>query len=128
VTDETTVKATAAKVLRAVADLIDANGDIPVPGINVSFYLHGVTAPALMTAIATALPCEWHSSVSHSGTHEWLNLDSKPRGASIKGASVHIAAPAADVCVQAGERTITVWQPAEALTGLLGTGPLGDDQ
>ena len=37
-----------------------------------------------------------------------------------------ISAPAADACTASGARTVTVWQPAAALTGLLGPEPLGE--
>jgi hypothetical protein len=127
VTDDTT-RATAAKILRAVADLIETTPEIPVPSADISFYVRGDSAPAMVTAVATSLPCEWQSSISRGSSHEWLNMCSAPGRTGLRGAVVRISAPAADVCVQAGARTVTVWQPGEALTGLLGTEPLGDDQ
>ena len=117
----------AAAILRAVADLIETRPDIPEPGSRISFYLHGPDAPAAMAAIASALPCEWQASIRRSGEHEWLNLDSDAPVASVtRGARVSISAPAADACTAAGARTVTVWQPAAALTGLVGPEPLGE--
>ncbi len=120
-------RTTAAAILRAVADLIEARPDIPVPGSNISFYLRGQDAPALMAAIASALPCEWQASTSRSGEYEWLTLDSSPpRPSALSGARVTVMAPAADTCVQAGARTVMVWRPAAALAGLLGTEPVSE--
>jgi len=104
--------------LRAVAGLIETRPDIPVPGSHISFYVHGHDAPAVMAAIARALPCRWTATVSR-GEHEWLRLTSGPAGA-VSGTWVDIAAPAADACTRAGTRTVTVWQPAAALAGLAG--------
>ena len=124
-TDATRTAATA--ILRAVADLIEARPDIPVPGASIDFYLHGEDAPATMAAIAAALPCQWRASVNRSGGYEWLNLRSEGLSASVsRGARVSIGAPAADTCVPAGAKTVTVWQPAAALTGFLGSEPLGE--
>ena len=117
----------AAAILRAVADLIETRPDLPEPGSSVSFYLYGQDAPGAMAAIASALPCEWQASIRRSGEHEWLNLDSNAPVASVtRGARVHISAPAADACTASGARTVTVWQPAAALAGLVGPGPLGE--
>jgi hypothetical protein len=117
----------AAALLRAVADLIETRPDIPEPGSSVSFYLYGPDAPAAMAAIAAALPCHWQASIRRSGEHEWLNLDSNTPVTSVtRGARVHISAPAADACAPSGARTVTVWQPADALTGFLGCEPLGE--
>src|SRR6266568_4566446 len=93
-----------------VARLIETRPDIPVPGSHISFYVHGHDAPAVMAAVARALPCRWTASVSR-GEHEWLRLTSGPAGA-VSGTWVDIAAPAADACTRAGTRTVTVWQPA----------------
>ena len=118
-------RATAAAILRAVADLIESRPDIPEPRSRVSFYLYGQDAPATMAAIATALPCQWQASISRSGEHEWLNLDSNAPAANVtRGAQVHISAPAADACTASGAKTVTVWQPAPALAGLVGGLPL----
>ncbi len=117
----------AAAILRAVADLIETRPDIPEPGSSVSFYLYGPDAPATMAAIAAALPCEWQASIHRSGEHEWLNLDSNAPVTSVtRGARVSISAPVADVCTASGARTVTVWRPADALTGLVGREPLGE--
>ena len=121
--DPTRTAATA--ILRAVADLIETHPDIPVPGSDISFYVRGEDTPATMAAIAAALPCEWQASISRSGEHEWLNLRSGPLAA-IHGTCVRINAPAADACTPAGAKTVTVWQPADALTGLVGNEPLGE--
>jgi hypothetical protein len=51
-------RADAAAILRAVADLIETREDIPVPGSDISFYVGGDDAPAVMAAIAAALPCQ----------------------------------------------------------------------
>ena len=117
----------AAAILRAVADLIETRPDLPEPSSRVSFYLYGPDAPAAMAAIAAALPCEWQASISRSSEHEWLHLDSNAPVTSVtRGARVHISAPAADACTASGARTVTVWQPADALTGLVGREPLGE--
>ena len=80
-----------------------------------------------MAAIASALPCQWQASISRSGEHEWLNLDSNAPVTSVtRGTRVHISAPAADACTASGAKTVTVWQPADALTGFLGAEPLGE--
>ena len=113
-----TARAETAAILRAVAGLIETRPDIPVPGSHISFYVHGHDAPAVMAAVARALPCRWHASVSR-GEHEWLHLTSGPPAA-VSGTRVDIAAPAADACTRAGTRTVTVWQPAAALAGLAG--------
>jgi len=117
-----TTRTDAAAILRAVADLIEARPDIALPGSDISFYLHGEDAAATMAAIATALPCEWQASLSRN---EWLNLSSGPI-AVIHGTRVLICAPAADTCTAAGAKTVTVWQPADALTGLVGSEPVGE--
>ncbi len=112
-------------ILRAVADLIETHEDVPLPGSTINFYLHGERAAATMAAIASALPCQWHASLSRSGEYEWLNLCSDPQGGSVLGgARVEISANAADTCVEAGAKTVTVWQPREAITALLGGRPV----
>jgi hypothetical protein len=122
-----TTRTAAVTILRAVADLIEARPDIPVPRARIDFYLTGENAPAVMAAIAAALPCQWRASVSRSGSYEWLNLDSDGLSASIsRGAQVNISAPAADTCLPAGAKTVTVWQPAAALAGLVGPGALAE--
>jgi hypothetical protein len=118
-------RADAAAILRAVADLIEAREDIPVPGTDIRFYVRGDDAPAVMTAIAAALPCRWRAEVSRGGEHEWLYLRSGPEWA-LRGTRVDISAPAADVCTAAGAKTVTVWQPAAALTGFVGSDVLGE--
>lgn len=118
-------RADAAAILRAVADLIETRPDIPVPGTDVSFYVRGDDAPATMAAIAAAVPCVWRAEVSRSGEYEWLYLRSGPASA-LRGTRVSISAPAADACTAAGAKTVTVWQPAAALTGFLGTATLGE--
>ena len=120
-----TTQTDAAAILRAVADLIETRPDIPVPGSDISFYVRGEDTPATMAAIASALPCDWQASISRSGEHEWLNLRSGPL-AVIHGTCVRISAPAADACTPAGAKTVTVWQPADALTGLVGSEPVGE--
>jgi hypothetical protein len=120
--DPTRTAATA--ILRAVADLIETRPDIPVPGSDISFYVRGEDAPATMAAIAAALPCEWQASISR-GSDEWLNLRSGPVSV-IHGTCVRISAPAADACTAGGAKTVTVWQPADALSGFLGSEPLGE--
>ena len=120
-----TTRTDATAILRAVADLIETRPDIPVPGSDISFYVRGEDTPATMAAIASALPCDWQASISRSGEHEWLNLRSGPL-AVIHGTCVRISAPAADACTPAGAKTVTVWQPAAALAGLVGTDALGE--
>jgi hypothetical protein len=115
----------AAATLRAVADLIEARPDIPLPRSSISFYLHGEDAPAAIAAVASALPCEWQASISRSGEYEWLALRHGPLAVT-HGTSVRISAPAADACTTAGARTVTVWQPAAVLAGLVGSEPLGE--
>ncbi|MBV9444716.1 MAG: hypothetical protein JO345_02290 [Streptosporangiaceae bacterium] len=117
-------RADAALILRAVADLIEARADIPVPGTDISFYVRGDDAPAVMAAIAAALPCRWRAEISRGSSHEWLHLHSGPY--STRGTRVSISAPAADACTAAGAKTVTVWQPAAALTGFVGTDALGE--
>ena len=119
-----TTRTDAAAILRAVADLIETRPDIPVPGSDISFYVRGQDTPATMAAIASALPCDWQASISR-GSGEWLNLRSGPL-AVIHGTCVRISAPAADACTAAGAKTVTVWQPADALTGFLGSEPVGE--
>lgn len=115
----------AAAILRAVADLIEARPDTPLPGSDISFYVRGDDAPATMAAIAAALPCEWRAEFSRGGEYEWLYLRSGPASA-LRGTRVSISALAADACTAAGARTVTVWQPAAALAGLVGSEPLGE--
>ena len=57
-------RAAAAAMLRAVADLIETRPDIPEPGSDISFYVHGEAAAAAMAAIAAALPCQWRAEIS----------------------------------------------------------------
>lgn len=117
-------RVTAAAILRAVADLIEARPDIQLPGSDIDFYVRGDDAPAVMAAIASALPCDqWQASVSHSGEHEWLDLSSG-RASALQGTRVRISAPTSDACAATGTKTVTVWRPAGALTGLLGTDAL----
>jgi hypothetical protein len=117
-------RADTATILRAVADLIDTCADIPVPGGDISFYLHGEDAPAIMAAIAAALPCRWQAEISRGSGYEWLHLRTGPY--STRAMRVSISAPAADACTAAGAKTVTVWQPAAALTGFLGSDALGE--
>ncbi len=124
-TDDT--RTAAAAILRAVADLIESRLDIPEPGTDISFYVHGDDAPATMAAIAAALPGQWRAEISRSGQYEWLYLRSDAPLASVtRGTRVTISAPAADACTAAGAKTVTVWQPAAALTGFLGPDVLGE--
>jgi hypothetical protein len=118
-------RADAAAILRAAADLIETRLDIPVPGTDISFYVRGDDAPAIMAAIAAALPCQWQAEISRSAEYEWLNLRSSPASV-LHGTRVSISAPAADACAAAGAKTVTVWQPAAALTGFLGADALGE--
>ena len=78
-----------------------------------------------MAAIAAALPCQWQAEISRGGAYEWLYLRS---GAypGMHGTRVSISAPAADACTAAGAKTVTVWQPAAALTGFVGSDVLGE--
>ena len=75
-------RATAAAILRAVADLIETRPDLPEPGSDISFYLHGEDAATTMAAIASALPCGWRPRISRSTGNEYLHLDSDDPGAS----------------------------------------------
>jgi hypothetical protein len=118
-----TTRADAAAILRAVADLIEAHPDLPLPGCDIDFYVRGDGTPATMAAIAAALPCQWRAEISRGSTHEWLNLKSGQASA-LRGMRVCIGAPAADACTAAGAKTVTVWQPAAALTCFVGTGAL----
>ena len=118
-------RADAAAILRAVADLIETHSDVPVPGSDISFYVRGDDAPATMAAIAAALPCQWQAEISRGGEYEWLYLRTGPSSV-LHGTRVSISAPAADACTAAGAKTVTVWQPADALTGLLGSDVLGE--
>jgi hypothetical protein len=120
-----TTRGGAATTLRAVADLIESRPDIPVPGSDISFYVHGDGAPAAMAAIAAALPCQWRAEISRSGEYAWLYLRTGPALAT-RGTRVSISAPVADACTASGTKTVTVWQPAPALSGLAGTGTLGE--
>jgi hypothetical protein len=118
-------RANTAAILRAVAGLIETREDIPVPGTDVSFYVRGADTPGIMAAIAAALPCQWQAEISRSAEYEWLNLRSNPASV-LHGTRVSISAPAADACTAAGAKTVAVWRPADALTGLLGADALGE--
>jgi len=120
-----TTQADAATILRAVAELIETHPDIPLPGSGISFYVRGDDAPATMAAIAAALPCQWRAEFSRSGECEWLHLRTGPASV-LRGTRVSISAPAADACTAAGAKTVTVWQPASALTGFVGCDALGE--
>jgi hypothetical protein len=120
-----TTRADAAAILRAVADLIETRPDIPVPGTDISFYVRGDDAPAVMAAIAAALPCQWQAEVSRGGEYEWLCLRSGSASV-LRGTRVTISAPAADTCTATGVKTVIVWQPAAALAGLVGAGAPGE--
>ena len=124
----TGTRASAAAILRAVADLIESRPDLPEPDSRISFYVHdGDNTPADMAAIAAALPCDWHACISRGSGHEWLDLKSdNPNASVLRGTEVRISAPASAVCIPAGAKTVTVWQPAPALTGLAGDLPLGE--
>ena len=123
-TDDAT-RADAAAILRAVADLIETHPDMPVPGADISFYVRGDDVPAAMATIAAALPCQWQAEISRGSGYEWLNLRSGPTSA-LRGTRVRISADAAAACTAAGAKTVTVWQPAAALTRFLGTDALGE--
>jgi hypothetical protein len=128
-TTDPAARTDAAKILRALADLIDAEPGIRLPDTSISFYLNGENAAATMAAIAAALPCEWRAGISHSSgsDYEWLDVRSGPDYVGPGGGiQVRISAPTADVCAPAGTqtRTVTLWRPAAALTGLVGTEPL----
>jgi hypothetical protein len=125
-TDDST-RADAAAILRAVADLIEAREDIPVPSTDISFYVRGDGAPAVMAAIAASLPCQWRAEISRGGEYEWLYLCSGPASV-LRGTRVSISAPAADACTPVAAKTVDVivWQPAAALTGFAGSDALGE--
>ena len=126
-TTEGNNRTAAAAMLRAVADLIEVRPDIALPGTDISFHVHGEDVPATMAAIAAALPGTWQAEIHRSGGYEWLYLRSDCPSASVtKGTRVTISADAADACTAAGAKTVTVWQPAAALTGFLGPDPLGE--
>ena len=124
-TTANSTRADAAAILRAVADLIETHEDIPVPSTGINFYVRGDDAPATMAGIAAALPCQWRAEISRSGQYEWLYLRSGPASV-LRGTRVDISAPAADACTAAGAKTVTVWQPAAALAGFVGTDALGE--
>jgi hypothetical protein len=120
-------RAVMAAALRAVADLIETRPDIREPGVHIDFYLHGQQAAALMTEIAEALPCSWRPEVGGTSGTQWLNLHSQPEPTGIAhGLRVVVGAPAADVCVPAGARSVTLWRAADALAALVGTAPVGE--
>ena len=121
----TTTTADATAILRAVADLIEAHPDLPVPGIDISFYVRGDDVPATIATIAAALPCQWRAEISRSGEYEWLYLRSGPASV-LRGTRVSISADAAAACTAAGAKTVTVWQPAAALASFVGTDALGE--
>lgn len=125
--DSQSPTATAA-LLRAVADLIQTQPGVPLPRIDIDFYVCGPDAPATMAAIAAALPCGWQPRISRGGSGgEWLNLDSDPQPPSVtRGARVQIGAPTLDVCAPARAKTVTVWRPAAALSALIGDAPVGE--
>jgi hypothetical protein len=122
-TDST--RAGTAAILRAAADLIESREDIAVPSANISFYVRGDDVPATMAAIAAALPCQWRAEISRGTSYESLVLRSG-QVAVLHGAYVSISGPAADACTPAGSKTVTVWEPAGALAGLVGPDVLGE--
>jgi hypothetical protein len=117
-------RADAITILRAVADLIETHPGIPVPRTDISFYVRGDNVPATMAAIASVLPCQWQAEISRGSGYEWLSLSSGPY--SSRGTRVQISADAAAACTAAGAKTVTVWQPAAALTRFVGADPLGE--
>jgi hypothetical protein len=122
-----TDRTAAAALLRAAADLIEVRADIDLPRGDISFYIRGENVPATMAAIAAALPCDWRAEISRSGTYEWFYLRSDCPSASVsRGIRVSVSADAADACTAAGAKTVTVWQPAAALAGLIGNSPVGE--
>ncbi len=124
-TDSTGTRASAAALLRAVADLIETRPDLPEPASRVSFYLPSrEDTAATMAAIADALPCGWHAHLTRGSNRESLHLDSNNPADVLRGTRISITASASAVCVPTGAMTVTVWQPAPALTGLAGGLPL----
>jgi hypothetical protein len=101
-TADTSTRGGAAAILRAVADLIESRPDLPEPGTDISFYVHGENTPATMAAIAAALPCGWQAEISRGGTYEWLYLRSDRPATVIRGTRVTISAKTADACTAAG--------------------------
>lgn len=107
----------AAATLRAMADLIDARPDLPLPRVQARYWAsanHCGDVPAALLAITGALPGPWKASIRRSGEYTWLYLDSAT------GAEINVGTPASEACEPSGTRTVTTWQPLPAIAGLIG--------
>ena len=125
-TPDGTRTAMAGGLRSAAADLIDARQDIPLPWCSIAFYLRGEYVPATMAAIVSALPCPWHADIARGSGGQWLHpRHDGPGGSTVNpGAQVNIGGNAAGAWIQAGANTLTIWQPGEAMTRLLGDRPV----
>ncbi len=120
-------RAAAAAILRAVADLIEAREDIAEPSVSVHFILSAYSTPdipAAVTAIASALPCQWRARISPGSSGDWLDLSAATGKSGTRGTDVQVSARAEEVCTASGTKTVTTWAPRPAITRLLSGRPV----
>ena len=120
-------RTTAAVILRAVADLIDARPDIHLPSIRVH-YIFGTAvadAAAVVADVAAALPCQWRADLDGASSGGWLDLEAQTGASALHGAEVMISAKAEALCVATGTKTVTTWEPQPIIAALAGPVPPG---
>ncbi|HET9893750.1 MAG TPA: hypothetical protein VFQ44_02340 [Streptosporangiaceae bacterium] len=114
---ETSDRAVAAAVLRAVADLLESRPDLPVPRVDVTYWAwahkHPAGVPQAIAAVAAAIPCpEWATRISDDG--KLLELLGKA-----PGTSVNICARVEEACTPTGTKTVTTWETPLEIAALV---------
>lgn len=107
-------------ILRTVADLLEANPDLPAPYLSFQFDLkadRGYDAAEMAALIAAAfpgLPWKTRTTTGDRGNDlTWLE------GRQVFPHSVAISAPADAFGTQAGQRVVTEWEPLPAIAAIL---------
>lgn len=109
-----------AATLRAVADLIESDPDVPLPKCDFDFYVRGKdeSAPAMVAKVTAMFPGPWKPELRRSGDYAWLYLNSGVTKFS-PGLHVTVSADAAAVCAESGTKTVTTWKPVPSIADLI---------
>jgi hypothetical protein len=111
-----------AAALRAIADLVERDETLRVPGVRVDWFVSDAPdQAAALQAVAGAVPLEWAGKVSHGSgrTRDWYELTGSTAGTdTMAGLMVVVNAYASAVCTEAGTRTVTEWAPVPAVAAL----------
>lgn len=110
--------------LRAVADLMENDETIPVPSNqDITFWAGRApgdpTANAVRIAFALAPAGGWKAEERHYGDSGFLELTAQIA----PGWKVSIEVPIADAATEAGQKTVTIWEPKPEIAALLAPEP-----